>query len=81
MGPGAGGGGGGGAGNDGAELLLSVTPFPVKTNVFCILCTERTLFARNCKRKKIQAFSSLQRYIFRMCCLPFHKVAPYRDKQ
>jgi hypothetical protein len=31
-GPGAGGGGGGGAGNDGAELLLSVTPFPVKTN-------------------------------------------------
>lgn len=27
-GPGAGGGGGGGAGNDGAELLLSVTPFP-----------------------------------------------------
>lgn len=49
--PGAGGGGGGGAGNDGAELLLSVTPFPVKTNVFCILCTERALFARNYNRK------------------------------
>jgi hypothetical protein len=34
-GPVAGGGGGGGAGNDGAVLLLSVTPFPVKTNKSC----------------------------------------------
>jgi hypothetical protein len=42
--PGAGGGGGGGAGNDGAELLLSVTPFPVKTNTLCS--------ARNYKRKQ-----------------------------
>ena len=30
--PGAGGGGGGGAGNDGAVLLLSITPSPAKTS-------------------------------------------------
>lgn len=33
--PGPGGGGGGGAGNDGAALLLSVTPSPVKTSKSC----------------------------------------------
>lgn len=56
-GPGAGGGGGGGAGNAGAELLLSVTPFPVKTNpVHYVLkrhCLQEITKVENCRHTPV----------------------------
>lgn len=55
-GPGAGGGGGGGAGNDGGELLLSVTPFPVKANPVHYVLKGHYL-QENCRHTPISEYA------------------------